>query len=74
MNWHEESRCAVSVSIEPTGHYGGLIAGSFRHARIVYAGAGGALNMPDRSSLYLIIEIEECAPPRREVDDGQMHD
>ena len=86
----------MAVSIRPTGHHGGLIAGSFRHARIVYAGAGAPLDLPDRSSLYLtefgvvvhtpdgspnkfipwasIFEIEECTPPRREVDDGQMHD
>jgi hypothetical protein len=86
----------VAVSIRPTGHSAGLIARSFRHARIVYAGAGAALDLPDRSSLYLtefgvvvrtpdgspnkfipwasIFEIEECAPPRRMVDDGQMHD
>ena len=44
---------AVTVSITPTGNYAGLIAGSFRHARIVYAGAGAALDLPDRSSLYL---------------------
>jgi hypothetical protein len=62
------------VSVGPAGHCCGLIAGSFRHARIVYAGAGAALNLPDRDSLYLIIEIQECTPPRREVDDGQMHD
>jgi len=60
--------------IEPTGHHGGSIAGSFRNARIVYAGAGAALNLPDRDSLYLIIEVQECTPPRPEVDDGQMHD
>jgi hypothetical protein len=64
----------VVVSIRPTGHYGGLIAGSFGHARIVYVGGGAALDLPDRGSLYLIIEIEECTLPRREVDDGQMHD
>jgi hypothetical protein len=86
----------VAVSITPTGNYAGLIAGSFRHARIVYAGVGATLDLPDRSSLYLtdfgvlvqtpdgspnklipwasILEIEECATPRREVDDGQMHD
>jgi hypothetical protein len=83
-------------SITPTGNDAGLIAGSFRHARIVYAGAGATLDLPDRSSLYLtefgvvvrtpdgppnkfipwasIFEIEECAPPGREIDDGQMHD
>jgi hypothetical protein len=43
----------VVVSILPAGHYGGLIAGSFRHARIVYAGAGATLDLPDRSLLYL---------------------
>ena len=86
----------MAVSIRPSGHYDGLIAGSFRHARIVYAGAGATLDLPDRSSLYLtefgvvvqtpdgspnkfipwasIFEIEECAPPARKVDDGQMHD
>jgi hypothetical protein len=86
----------MAVSITPTGGYAGLIAGSFRHARIVYAGAGAPLDLPDRSSLYLtefgvvvqtsdgspskfipwssIFEIEECAPPGLEIDDGQMHD
>jgi hypothetical protein len=80
----------------PTGNCARLIAGSFRHARIVYAGAGAALDLPDRSSLYLtefgvvvqtpdrspnkfipwasILEIQECAPPGPEIDDGQMHD
>jgi hypothetical protein len=87
---------AVAVSISQTGSYAGLIAGSFRHARIVYAGASATLDLPDRSSLYLtefgvvvqtpdrspnkfipwpsILQIEECASPRCEVDDGQMHD
>jgi hypothetical protein len=86
----------VAVSIMPTGNCARLIAGSFRHARIVYAGAGAALDLPDRSSLYLtefgvvvqtpdrspnkfipwasILEIQECAPPGPEIDDGQMHD
>jgi hypothetical protein len=80
----------------PTGNCARLIAGSFRHARIVYASAGAALDLPDRSSLYLtefgvvvqtpdrspnkfipwasILEIQECAPPGPEIDDGQMHD
>ena len=96
----EESSSAVAVSITSTGNYAGLIAGSFRHARIVYAragpGVGATLELPDRSSVYLaefgvvvqtpdgspnkfipwvsIVEIEECVPPGREVDDGQMHD
>jgi hypothetical protein len=43
----------VAVSITPTGSYARLIAGSFRHARIVYAGARAALDLPDRSLLYL---------------------
>jgi hypothetical protein len=86
----------VAVSITSTGNYARLITGSFRHARIVYAGAGATLDLPDRSSLYLtdfgvvvqtpdgspnkfipwasILEIEECAPPGPEIDDGQMHD
>jgi hypothetical protein len=42
----------VAVSIMPTGNYARLIAGSFRHARIVHAVAGAALDLPDRSSLY----------------------
>jgi hypothetical protein len=93
---HEDGGSAVAVSITPTGNYAGLIAGSFRHARIIYAGAGATLDLPDRSSLYLtefgvvvqlpdgsankfipwasIFEIQECPPPAREVDDGQMHD
>jgi hypothetical protein len=43
----------MAVGITPTGNYAGLIACSFRHARIVYAGAGATLDLPDRSSLYL---------------------
>jgi hypothetical protein len=43
----------MTVGITPTGSYAGLIARSFRHARIVYAGAGATLDLPDRSSLYL---------------------
>ena len=43
----------MTVGITPTGNYAGLIARSFRHARIVYAGAGATLDLPDRSSLYL---------------------
>ncbi|HUB37470.1 MAG TPA: hypothetical protein VMA72_01320 [Streptosporangiaceae bacterium] len=41
------------MGITPTGNYAGLIARSFRHARIVYAGAGATLDLPDHSSLYL---------------------
>jgi hypothetical protein len=43
----------MTVGITPTGNYAGLIARSFRHARIVYAGAEATLDLPDRSSLYL---------------------
>jgi len=43
----------VTVGITPAGDYAGLIARSFRHARIVYAPAGATLDLPDRSSLYL---------------------
>ena len=43
----------MTVGITPTGNYAGLIARSFRHARIVYAGAGATLDLPDRSSLCL---------------------
>jgi hypothetical protein len=43
----------MAVGITPTGNYAGLIARSFRHARIVYASAGATLDLPDRSSLYL---------------------
>ena len=43
----------MAVGITLTDNYAALIARSFRHARIVYAGAGATLDLPDRSSLYL---------------------
>jgi hypothetical protein len=43
----------VAVGITPTGDYAGLIARSFRHARIVYSSAGATLDLPDRSALLL---------------------
>jgi hypothetical protein len=55
-----------SVTVRPiaskseTLSYAGLLTADelgmmicFRHARIVYAGAGATLDLPDRSSLYL---------------------
>ena len=43
----------MAVGITPAGNCAGLIACSFRHARIVYTHAGATLDLPDRTSLYL---------------------